>query len=480
MTQTIMNNQIPSFAVLGHPNEGKSSVVSTLAEDDSVPISPIPGETKICREYPVLVDSREIIRFIDTPGFQNPRKTLEWMKQYEGPGDQMVSEFIIANGSDPDFIDECELLAPLAAGAGIIYVVDGSRPIRSVDAIEMEILRLTSLPRMAVINEKEKNRGDFIDDWKTEARKHFNTIRMFDAHRATYAARIDLLESLKHIDPDWQPNLSKVIESFKKDWDHRISDTAAIIIDMLQEASRHILKKTCKTELQVPEVKTELLGQYRKSISHMEKTAHRNIRKRFKHNIFNYELPPYSILNEDLFSKKSWRVLGLKDWQMAMAGGAGGAAIGAKIDLATAGHSFALGAIIGGIIGAGSAALGAKQVYTAKIKGLPLGRMKIQVGPVKNDQMLYVLIDRALIYFSHVINWAHSRREQAEAPKPAHPEWKTGFTSAWDSASKKVFVKFFRALKKGDLLKSEEIKSKAAGILVETLHRISASAHPVE
>ena len=28
---------IPVFAIIGHPNEGKSSVLSTLAEDDSVP-----------------------------------------------------------------------------------------------------------------------------------------------------------------------------------------------------------------------------------------------------------------------------------------------------------------------------------------------------------------------------------------------------------------------------------------------------------
>jgi len=471
-----MKNNIPSFAILGHPNEGKSSVVSTLAEDDSVPISPIPGETKKCREYPVVVDGLEIIRFIDTPGFQQPRKTFEWIKQYQGLQDQMVAEFIRTNSADPDFIDECELLAPLAAGAGIIYVVDGSRPFRTVDAIEMEILRMTGLPRMAIINAKEKSQKEFFDEWKTQARKNFNTIRIFDAHRATYAQRIDLLESLKNIDPDWQPQLSEVIDAFRKDWDQRIHDTAALIVALIQDASRHRIEKTCKKDFQVPDVKNALQVQYRKDIAYMEKTAHKNIRKRFKHNIFSYELPPYSILNEDLFSKKSWRILGLKDWQLAVAGGAGGAAIGAKIDLATAGHSFALGAIIGGIVGAGSAAIGAKQAATATIKGIGLGRVKVQVGPVRNNQMMYVLIDRALIYFSHVINWAHSRREQSGHVEATH----TGFTSAWDTSSKKVFAKFFTASKKGDLIKTEESKTQVTRILVETLHQISTSAHPME
>ena len=38
---------VPEFAIIGHSNEGKSSVLSTLAEDDSVRVSPIPGETVV-------------------------------------------------------------------------------------------------------------------------------------------------------------------------------------------------------------------------------------------------------------------------------------------------------------------------------------------------------------------------------------------------------------------------------------------------
>jgi ribosome biogenesis GTPase A len=73
-------DMIPEFAIVGHPNEGKSAVVSTLAEDDSVRVTPYPGETMECQTFPVIIDGQEIIRFIDTPGFQNPRKTLAWIK----------------------------------------------------------------------------------------------------------------------------------------------------------------------------------------------------------------------------------------------------------------------------------------------------------------------------------------------------------------------------------------------------------------
>ncbi len=471
---------IPSFAILGHPNEGKSSVVSTLAEDDSVRISPIPGETRKCREYPVIVDGKKIIRFIDTPGFQQPRQSLKWLTEYSGPDRQMLSDFIAAHNSAPDFADECELFSPLADGAGIIFVVDGSRPVRRIDKMEMEILRLTGLPRMAVINTKEKNRAEFLEDWKSEARKNFNTIRMFDAHCATYAERIDLLESLKNIDQEWQPQLEEVVSAFKQDWQHRIDDTVNIMMELLLDVSRHTVKKTCQDESQIQMIKKQLQEQYKSDIDRFEKAAHKNIRKRFKHNIFNYELPPHSIIHEDLFSKKSWRILGLKQWQLAAAGAAGGSAVGAKIDLAMAGQSLGLFTAIGGLLGGGSAAFGAKQATRTKVKGLPLGRIKIQVGPMKNEQIPYILLDRALIYFSHVINWAHSRRDQSDTLRFGTVTPQKGFTSQWDGPSKKLFSRFFKTAQKGDWIKIAAAKTQLTGLLVRILKDISELKQPAE
>ncbi len=51
---------LPQFAVVGHPNKGKSSIVATLAMDDSVRIGPQPGTTQHCRRYPMSVDEMEL------------------------------------------------------------------------------------------------------------------------------------------------------------------------------------------------------------------------------------------------------------------------------------------------------------------------------------------------------------------------------------------------------------------------------------
>ncbi|MDD2400395.1 MAG: 50S ribosome-binding GTPase, partial [Sulfurovum sp.] len=44
----------PKFAVVGHPNKGKSSIVSSLALDDSVEISDTPGTTVRKCSFPLM------------------------------------------------------------------------------------------------------------------------------------------------------------------------------------------------------------------------------------------------------------------------------------------------------------------------------------------------------------------------------------------------------------------------------------------
>ncbi len=466
-----MEMQIPIFAVLGHPNEGKSSVVSTLTEDDRVPVSPFPGETRKCREYPVTVDGNEIIRFVDTPGFQQPRRTLQWMQAYSEDLRRMPADFIAAHIDDPDFEDDRELMAPLAQGAGVIYVADGSRPLRQNDIFEMEILRMTGLPRMAVINIKEKDQTAFLDDWKFKTLRHFNTIRVFDAHSATYAERIDLLESLKSIDPDWQPALAKVISAFQKDWEQRLKDTAAAILDLTRQVLGHSLRKGCRDKSRIKTVSKQLFEQFQKDIQAMEASAHQRIRKRFKHNIFQCELPARSILHEDLFSEKSWRVLGMTPWQLAAAAGAGGGMVGAKIDLALAGHSLGVFTALGGLIGVGSALLGAREAASISVKGLPIGSVRIRVRTTKNNQLLYILMDRGLIYASHVMNWAHSRRDRIPAEEVKAETGKSGFTARWDAPRKKLFARYFQTLRKKDTLGAERLRPEVMRILTETLRR---------
>lgn len=465
--------KIPAFAIVGHPNEGKSSVVSTLAENDRVRISAIPGETIVCETYPVIIDGNEIIRFIDTPGFQNPKTILQWLRRHESLGDQTIPAFIEKHINNPDMAQDCELLNPIAHGAGIIYVVDGSRPLRSVDEAEMEILRLSGAPRMAIINLKEEE-TQYLSQWKTAFRLHFNSIRNFNAHQATYTERISLLESLKGIDQDWIDPLSTVLSAFKKDWAYRSVRTTEIILKMLAENLEYSISKNYNEKVVEEELKKKLFNKYTRAIEKIETGAHQQIRKLYKHNIFNYDLPDHSIIHQDLFNEKTWQVLGLSRKQLATLAAITGGTIGAAIDLAAGGISFGIFTAIGGAIGAGWAALGGgRQLAGSKVGGIKLGGQQIQVGPNENIQFLYILIDRSLIFYSHIINWAHGRRDISEIDKEENllPE-KASYTSTWNIKDQRKCVAFFKAVKNSDPIKKEKAYKELAETIQSELTKI--------
>ena len=447
---------IPAFAIVGHPNEGKSSVVSTLAENDRIRISSTPGETLVCETFPVIIDDREIIRFIDTPGFQNPRKTLHWMKANEDRNDQIIQAFIDSHAGDPDMTQDCELLTPIAQGAGIIYVVDGSRPLRSVDKAEMEILRLTGAPRMAIINLKE-DETEYLSQWKMAFRRHFNAVRVFNAHHATYTERISLLESLKGIDQDWINPLSTVISAFKKNWIHRNAMTAEIILMMLSKSLDFSISKNYTEETDEESIKLKIFNKYTRAIKEIETAAYQRIRKLYKHNIFNFDLPPQSIIHQDLFNEKTWQVLGLTRKQLATLAAITGGTIGAVIDIAATGLTFGVFTAIGGAMGAGWAILGGKQFAKTKVAGIDLGGQQISVGPIENIQFLYIMIDRALIFYSHIINWAHGRRDVPGSVEAVYNQsGKAGYTTTWDISNQRKCMAFFKATRKGDTTRKEK------------------------
>lgn len=468
---------IPEFAILGHPNEGKSSVVSTLAEDDSVKVSPTPGETLHCRIFPVRIDGQEIIRFTDTPGFQLPGQTLKWMEAYDADEQGRISAFRNLHNDNPDFRNECELFSPLERGAGIIFVVDGSRPVRKNDRMEMEILRLTGCPRMAIINSKGHDE-DFLEAWKKEFRKSFNSVRVFNAHNATYAERIALLESLKGIDQDWQPALAKVIDAFMRDWKNRNTQAAEIICDLIATCLKHTVIRRYADESGAKSSKEQQLQDiYQKEIINIEKKAGNRIRRLFKHNIFQVDLPRRSIINEPLFARRTWQVLGLSPLQLAAAAAVSGGVIGAGLDLAAAGLTFGVFTAIGGAIGAGSAFLFGEEISKAKVVGLSLGGYRISIGPNESVNFPYVLLDRALIYYSYVINWAHGRRDYPDGDRleTGGADEKAGFTSGWNSREKKICQSFIKAIRVGDDMQVESNREKMIEMLLVVMGKIFTS-----
>jgi hypothetical protein len=340
----------------------------------------------------------------------------------------------------------------------------------------MEILRLTGRPRMAIINCKDTEEI-YLEDWKNEFTKHFNAIRVFNALSATYAQRIALLDSLKNIHQDWQPALAIVIKAFKKDWHQRNVRTAQLIGDMLTCCIEHTVTQKVKADDTAAPVKARLQNQYREEIGKIEKKTHTKIQKRFKHNIFNLDLPTQSIVRADLFDSRTWQVLGLPPRQLATAAGIAGGTIGAVIDTAAAGLTFGIFTAIGTTAGAGAALFGGHRMTSVTVVGLPLGGSRIQVGPNGNIQFFYILLDRALIYYAHVINWAHGRRDRPQFNGEISTDGsvKKGFSSTWDKGAETICRQFFNTILKNRSDRITQTRNDLEELILRQLEQISST-----
>lgn len=458
-------NALPVFAIIGHPNEGKSSVVATLARDDSVAISPVPGETVRLQRFDLKAGSETVIEFVDTPGFQNPKSTLSWLRDNSDSGRQLLKRFIEAHEKNPDFHHDCELLRPLVEGAGVLYVVDGSRPMTSVDVAEMEILRLSGQPRMAIINPKiDETR--FLDSWKTAFRQHFNSVRTFNAQTAHYLDRVELLGALKSIDQDWEPALSRAIELLKLDRRRAMERTAEAILHYLEQSLRCNCSAFIEHESSAELENRRLEAAYRSKLEKIERRFRDEARDIFGVHRLTLELPKNSILAEDLFSERTWQLLGLTRKQLVIAGSMLGAGLGAGADLLAAGLTFGVFTSLGAVAGAGSALWKGKSLARAKISKLPLGGLKLTVGPSISDQFVFVQLDRFLLYAIFLANWSHARQETSIQLKDQ--DSRQGPSSSLKNEEMRRVSVFARAVRRGG---SDEIE-KAARELKAVVVRI--------
>lgn len=405
----------PTFAIVGHPNKGKSSIVATLAEDEAVAISADPGTTRHARGFQMQSDGRVLYELIDTPGFQRPRALLDWLQSKERTASErpaVVREFVAHHEGDSRFRDECELLRPILAGAGILYVVDGAHPYGVEYEAEMEILRWTGQPRMALIN--MIGPGDHVDEWRRALNQYFSIVRVFDALRADFGKRLELLRAfreLSEVDQSWAQSLEQAVDILQKDRKARQRRAATEVANLLIEVLAVRESAPCPEGTDQLQLREELTERLRKRIEQREQSARRAVQELYRHRALQMQSSQFDLLTTDLFSKRSFSVFGLSNAQLSMTGAATGALAGGAIDAAVGGASLLLGAGIGALAGGLGAIFSSTRLAKVQLLGTPLGGHRLIVGPISAPNLPWVILGRSLLHHRLVAETNHARRE---------------------------------------------------------------------
>ncbi|MCK4441544.1 MAG: DUF3482 domain-containing protein, partial [Sulfurovaceae bacterium] len=317
----------PKFAVVGHPNKGKSSIVSALARDNSVQIGDTPGTTQIKRGFPLKVDGKIVYKLFDTPGFQRARQILAWLEEHKplsaSKRIDTVKAFISQNRDNPRFRDEIELLEPIINGAGIIYVVDASKPYGVEYEVEMEILRWCGQPSMAILNLIGDE--DYKEEWTRALGQYFRLVRSFNPIKATFLNHIELLEGIAQLNEEWTKDIKIAIDILETLHNQKIEQSIDAIVKSTINSLSFIYKQKIKGEKATKEEEERAKTRYKKALIRNEKHLEREIDSIWQHRDIKKE--EHSLVLDDigLFSKQSASIFGLGQKELTITGASAGA-----------------------------------------------------------------------------------------------------------------------------------------------------------
>ena len=439
--------------ISGHPNKGKSSIVSSLALDDSVQISDTPGTTTKKRSFPLTVDGKILYELFDTPGFQRARRVLAWLEQHDVSADkkhEVVQMFINEHKEDTRFNDEIELLEPIMDGAGIIYVVDGSKPYGEEYEAEMEVLRWTGQPSMALINHIDET--DYSEEWKRALGHYFKMVRTFNPMQADLAQHISILESMAQLKEEWIAPVKSSIKLFEKYQDQMLERSSIAIARLVYESVSIVEKLTFTSDEASEDEKEKIELSYKDKLRKLEVSTQKNIEHIWNHEHLKKEQISLPFEGMDLFSQESASIFGLTRKELLITAATSGAVTGAGIDLLFAGHTLLLGAGVGAIVGGVGAYFGFNELSEVKVLGQTLGKRYLEMGPMENRNFPYILLGRAIYHTTQIANRSHALRGVVDIAMDST------FKEKWlNDDLRKSLEKYHKKFRSGDELEADEL-----------------------
>lgn len=400
---------IPAFAVVGHPNKGKSSIVATIVRDDSIAIDAQSGTTRTTTLYPVRVGDREF-RLADTPGFQRADQALAWLQAHCSKADQRgatVRRFVSDSECRRRFPDEVELLGPIVDGAAILYVVDGSRPYGPEYEHEMEILRWTGQVSMALINPIEND--SHVAEWQQALSQYFKAVRVFNPMQADYVEIRRILQVFAHLREDWRDQLLALVANYRLLQEKQQAQCVRELSLLLWDLCHHSVLRDFVSRQEAEQGRKTLEQRYLTWMQQRELQSLQRLKEIYQYRHLQSTLDRFP-LDNPLTDTSQWLLWGLSEQRLMWLSALTGAAVGGVIGGISAAIAAIPAAAVGALAGAATVLAGSQLI---KWKLIPIeGGFRLQVGPVRDMNFPFVVLGRFLSLYQVLRNRTHARREQ--------------------------------------------------------------------
>jgi hypothetical protein len=370
-----------------------------------------------------------------------------------------VAELLRAHEGTADFLDERKLLAPILAGANVLYVVDGTRPFRRNYEAEMEILRWTGQPGMALIN--RIGAEDHAAEWRRALDQYFKIVRDFDAYSVTFDERLSLLESFRELRPGSRQAIDEAVTALVAQRRRRRGEAAAEIAELIVDELTHTEEVAVEDEAALEAERDRLERGFHDHLRSREEKARRRIEGLYRHSEVRFEGAALErpVFQQDLFAEETWKLLGLSPAELLAAGTLAGAAVGGALDLMVGGASVMAGTAIGGAVGGATALVGLGRRF-ARLRPVGPGGLagwmiaarryweggrRFRIGPHAQPNFPWVLLDRALLHYDGVARRTHARRGTIAV---ANGDGRAGIVADFARAERRELEEVFRRIRR--------------------------------
>lgn len=439
---------------VGETNDGKTTIVSSLIEDENAEIRPDPGTTREAHTHVLAnLKGEAILKVWDTPGFERTDDLQAWFVANRNFQGNLAEKFLREHEDDSQFDLDCEIMRAIAAGAIVVYVAASDRKPQSTDLKQLELIRIIGAFRIALINLRPGR--DYRKEWVEYLKREIGNVSDYSPHNANIKDRLNLLDKLAHCancDGGINSSIKNAREALNRDWQDRLDNLARMMVSAVFDAVRSKAVSTKSTD----EAKAMLKGK----INKIETNFRNKAQELFHHRNLKIQAP---FFQSDATSTESWRLwgLGLSRGKAIRYGTIAGAVIGLAFDIPSGGLTFGIPTAIGATLGGTSAML-----YAFSPISVRKAKKRFEARAETRSQFMGALLDRMIVFSRCVLRISHAiRTEEVIEAEVSHNKGggrDLGFLTAWGEPTLKYWAIIVGKMNKAPGIKALEEKEPEA------------------
>jgi len=423
-----------SLLVVGHANTGKTSLIRTLLRrHDFGDVNDRAGTTRHVESVKVNIGQQTIITLTDTPGFED--STGLWDVRHsndfrELQGSQWLQPFCNSHFAQNEFEQEAKIIKQLTNTDIILYVIDIRQAPLGKYLDELALLASANKPIIPVLN-FSATPSAHLKAWRDVlAERHLHAVVKYDSVAFYFEDEKRLYRSIQSLMPEYYDTINQLIESREVAAQLRLTIATKQLAELLIKTASSRLECT-----QYPPNQTES-ALFEEKIRQMEQTHIAELLRLYEFQKEDLIASPLPINNnqwqQDIFDAETLKEWGIETGTSALTG----AAIGAGIDVMSAGLTLGTATTIGALLGA---TWKTGQHYKDTLKSKLTNRHYLCL----DTATLTLLCLRGLTAIQHLHQRGHASQQAFQLVTPSkdnefieqmkpfwkqaqqHPEWET-------------------------------------------------------